>query len=49
MKRSGFSPPGEQQPPLSSDSDSSIITGGEVGVSNVCLSVEPEGDVFGKS
>ncbi|CAF96193.1 unnamed protein product, partial [Tetraodon nigroviridis] len=32
----------EQQPPLSSDSDSSIITGGEVGVSNVCLSVEPE-------
>lgn len=41
--------PGEQQPPLSSDSDSSIILGVEVGVSNVGLSLEPEGEELAKS
>lgn len=44
-----FALPGERQPPLSSDSDASIITGVEVGMSNVGLSMEPEGEVFAKS
>lgn len=42
-------PTGEHQPALSSDSDSSIITGLEVGVSNVGLTMEPEGEVLSKS
>lgn len=40
---------GEQQPPLSSDSDMSIVTGMEVGVSDLGLSLEPESEVFAKS
>lgn len=39
----------EHQPTLSSDSDSSIIMGVEVGVSNVGLTMEPEGEVLSKS
>lgn len=38
-------PSGEHQPPLSSDSDTSLITGMEVGVSEVELSMEQEREV----
>lgn len=40
---------GELQPPLSSDSDTSIVTGMEVGVSDLGLSLEPQSEVFAKS
>lgn len=50
IKRPGVPPSsGEQQPPLSSDSDMSIVTGMEVGVSDLGLSLEPESEVFAKS